>query len=774
MKISLLISAIALTPTVLAQPQLTPGNIKEVVAAMTLEEKVNLLVGSNRQYEIPPWAAPGMPKREEPDWNKINAENSAKTKAQEGVVTNFTSGRVQGAAADNVPVERLGVPAIIFADGPAGLRIDPFRTEGTDLNTQQSGTAVTAKSGQKTYFCTAFPTGNNLAATWNTALVEQMTRAMGNEVREYGVDILLAPAMNIARNPLCGRNFEYFGEDPLLSGKMAAAYINGLQSQGVGASLKHFAVNNQETWRNGLNVVVSDRALREVYLRGFEIAVRESQPWTVMSSYNKINGVLVSENRWLLTDVLRGEWGFRGSVVTDWWAEENGYRQILAGNDLLMPGSKHQYNEIVEAVRDGRLDERQLDWCVENVLRLIVQTPTFGNYSYSDAPDLKAHATVARRAAEEGMVLLENHGALPIRHGAKVALFGVSAYDLLVGGSGSGNVNRAYKVSLYDGLSDCKIDSYIADKYLSYVKANKDGSIENFWSIPVLPELKVDATEAERAARQNNLAILTIGRMAGEGGDRKLTKGDYYLSDLERENLTTICTAFHKRKKPVVVVLDMGGVLDMADWHDMPDAIVYAGLAGQEMGNVIADVLVGKVNPSGKLPMTFAMRYDDYPSAQDFPSSEGIDGEVRYREDVFVGYRHFDTRAVNPLYPFGFGLSYTNFSYSDARVRLDGDSVRAQVTITNAGRRAGKEVVQLYASAPQLSMKKPAKELRAFAKTALLKPGQSETLTMTFAKSDLASWSNFESRWILDPGDYAFLFAASATDIRQTINARIE
>lgn len=750
------IAAIGFSVAAMAQPKLSSNNIKVVIKEMTLEEKVNLLVGSNRQYEIPAWAAPGMPKREEPDWNKINAENASLSKASKGVISNFTSGRVQGAAADNIPVERLGIPSIILADGPAGLRIDPVRNDGT------------------TAYCSAFPTGNNLASTWNLGLIEMATRSMGDEVREYGVDILLAPAMNIVRNPLGGRSFEYFGEDPLLAGKSGAAYIRGLQSAGVGASLKHFAVNNQETWRNGVNVIVSNRALREIYLRGFEIAVKEGKPWTIMSSYNKINGVLASENHWLLTDVLRKEWGWQGSVMTDWWAEENGYRQILAGNDLLMPGSKHQYQEIMDAVKQGRLDERQLDWCVENILRTILLTPTYQQYAYSNKPDLKAHAKVAREAAEESFVLLENKllankkNALPLSKRQKVALFGVSSYDLLVGGSGSGNVNRAYKVSLYDGLKNVgfKMNAQTSQRYLDYVKANKSNAPENFWAVPVLEETKVTDTEARLAARQSDVAIYTIGRMAGEGGDRKLEKGDYYLSDVEVANVKTIADAFHQAGKALVVVLDMGGSIDMSDWKDIPDAILHGGLAGQEMGNALADVLSGKVTPSGKLTTTFALRYEDYPSAHDFPSSQGIEGEVRYDEDVYVGYRHFSTRGITPVYPFGYGKSYTDFEYSDGSVSADGDNIIAKVTVKNVGKYKGKEVVQLYVSAPQVSMKKPIKELRAFAKTALLKPGQKEVLVMKVAKKDLASYSNFDEKWILDKGEYVFSFAASAEDVR--------
>ena len=604
--------ALAVSLTVTAQVQLTRDNIKEVVAAMTLQEKAEFVVGMHRGDVYPPPPAPGMPIRAVKDSLNIAAAQAKSATAKSQIVTAFSEGRVKGAAGDAVPIERLGITTMVLADGPAGLRIDSKRD-----------------GDSKDYYCTAFPTSGLLAASWDTDLVERVTQAMGNEVKEYGADILLAPAINIHRNPLCGRNFEYYSEDPVLAGKMAAAYIRGIQSNGVGTSLKHFAANNQETYRNGVNAKVSERALREIYLKGFEIAIKEGQPWTVMSSYNKINGVLASENRWLLTDVLRGEWGFKGFVMTDWWAEENGARQIAAGNDMLMPGTQRQMNEIIEAVQNGTLAESQLDWCVENILRVLVQSPTFNRYAYSDKPALQAHAALTREAATEGMVLLENNGVLPISQ-QRVALIGVDSYDILVGGSGSGYVNRKYKVSTCEGL-----------------------------------------------------------KAAG---------------------------------------------------------------------------------PSGKLPFTLAARYEDYPSADNFPQTGDDPATVEYKEDIFVGYRHFDHAGIQPLYPFGYGLSYTTFRYEQAKVEALGDKIAVSITVTNTGKRTGREVVQLYVATPQGTLVKPKKELKAFAKTELLQPGQSQTMTMTISREDLASYDEHAGCWGTDNGTYTIMIGASAADIRQQVS----
>ena len=719
----------------IAQPKLTADNIKEVVAAMTLEEKAALVVGTQRGGVYPPPPARGMPVRPNDD-----PENNA-------AVTAFSEGRVKGAAGDVYAVPRLGIPTMVLADSPAGLRIDPTRPNDS-----------------KTYYCTAFPTASLLAATWDAPLVERMTQAMGSEVKEYGVDVLLAPGMNIMRDPRCGRNYEYFSEDPVLAGKLAAAYIRGVQSQSVGVSLKHFAVNNQETYRNGVDVRVSEQTLREIYLRGFEIAIKEGKPWTVMSSYNKINGILASENRWLLKDVLRDEWGFQGFVMTDWWAEENGARQIGAGNDMLMPGTQRQLREILDGIRAGVIRESDLDWCVENILRVLVKTPVFQGYQYSNQPNLKANALVAREIAAEGMVLLENNGVLPLKKGKRIALVGVDSYDALVGGSGSGHVNRAYEVSIYEGLrrAGFRLDEESSKHYIEYVEAEKaKQNREFFWVVPTIDELAVSAEQAEQLAQRNDVCILTIGRMAGEGDDRRLEKGDYYLSDMEMQNLQHLCTAFHALCKPVVVLLSMGSFVDMAPWKDLPDAILHTWLPGQEEGNAIADVLTGKVTPSGKLPFTIAARYEDYPSAPNFPSSNGNPAEVEYKEGVYVGYRHFDHAHITPTYPFGFGLSYTTFRYDNMKVKTDGDNVVVSVSVKNTGRRAGKESVQLYVA------KDDHKELKAFAKTRLLKPGQSQVLTMTVNRKNLAFWDSSTHQWSINAGTYTFLIGASATNIRQ-------
>jgi len=739
--------------------------IQQIISQLSVEQKANLVLGRNRGMMYPPDAAPGMPDRWKEnetkslksDTNKVSVDSLGNY-----VVTAFSIGRVPGAAADGYALREFNIPVVVYADGPAGVRIDPQR-----------------RGDSNTYYCTAFPTGTILAASWDVDAVKRQTMAMGSEAKEYGVDILLAPALNIHRNPLCGRNFEYFSEDPLLAGKIASAYVQGIQSNGVGTSIKHFAANNQETMRNGIDARISERALREIYLKGFEIAVKEASPWTIMSSYNKVNGDLASENKWLLTDVLRGEWGYNGVVMTDWWAEENGVRQTMAGNDLLMPGTQHQYDEIINGIKDGSLDMASLDRNVANILRMISKTPAFAGYKYSNTPDLESDAIVAREVATQGMVLLENkNNALPLSQNLKVAVFGTASYDTYVGGSGSGNVNRKYKISVYEGVKNAgySVEPSVENFYLNHIAEEKaKTAAENFWTIPTFSEVELQKLVVENAMKSVDVAIMTISRMAGEGGDRKLVKGDYYLSDTEVSNMNLICDVAHQQGKKVILLLNMGSIVDLTQYKDIPDAILHIWMPGQEAGNAVADVISGKVCPSGKLPLTWAKSYADYSSSADFPLSAGEDRIVHYKEDVFVGYRHFDTNDIEALYPFGYGLSYTSFEYSDLKLNVEGGDIVATVTIKNVGSVGGRESVQLYVSAPASGIiDKPKKELKAFAKTSVIKPGESETLTMKLSKDDLASFDNSTQKWVVDKGEYIFSAAASVTDVRQSIAINIE
>lgn len=706
--------------------------LDEVVRALALEQKVNIVVGGVRGADNPPYPAPGMPVR-----------------SSNGLTAHFTSGKVKGAAAYGYAIDSLGIPVVTYADGPAGVRIDPVR-EGDSL----------------TYYCTAFPTGSSLAAGWDTAMVRTVAAAIGNEAREYGVDILLAPGMNIIRNPLCGRNFEYYSEDPVLTGMIGAAYVDGVQSENVGVSVKHFAVNNQETLRNGIDVKVSERAMREIYFKAFEHVVKEASPWTVMSSYNKINGILASENEWLLTEVLREEWGFDGAVVTDWWAEENGARQQAAGNDLLMPGSGHQYDEIMAAVRDGSLPESVLDRNVGRILKMTARTNSFAGYEPSCRPDLEAHARIAREAGTRGMVLLENDGTLPLKPGIRMALFGNAAYDTYVGGTGSGNVNRRYKVDICDGFSEAGFDVFpaVAASYRRYIAAEKARmGGENFWWVPKVEEMQVPSASVKKAVAACDAAVYVLGRMAGEGGDRQLSEGDYYLSARELSVMEAVVEAAHALGKKAVLLLNMGGMADLENCPDF-DAVLHVWMPGQEAGHSVADVVSGKVNPSGRLPFTWARNYEDYPSAADFPLSGGSDREVAYTEDIFVGYRHFDRSGLRVRYPFGYGLSYTDFAYEDLKVARSGNVFNASLTVSNTGTCAGREVVQLYVSSPEDVADRPLKELKSFAVTPVLMPGESCRVTMRFDRDDLSVWEN--GRWAVKRGKYRVYAASSAEDIR--------
>ncbi|WP_415326929.1 glycoside hydrolase family 3 C-terminal domain-containing protein [Chryseobacterium sp. MMS23-Vi53] len=722
--------------------------IDAIIKQMTNEEKASFLIGT------------GMPGIE----------------VLTGPVGDSKQGLVPGAAGGTFELSRFGIPSTVVADGPAGLRIAPTR-----------------KDDSKTYYATAFPVGTALASTWNKTLLEQVGKAMGNEVKEYGVDVLLAPALNIHRNPLNGRNFEYYSEDPLISGKTAAAIVNGIQSQGVGTSIKHFAANNEETNRLTINAHVSERAMRELYLKGFEITVKESQPWTVMSSYNLLNGVYTSASKDLLTQVLRNEWGFKGIVMTDWFGGFPGFesikngissdviKQMEAGNDLLMPGIPVQKKALLDALNSGKLSQKVADLNIKRILEFVFRTPTFAEYRYSNQPDLVKNAEVTRNAAAEGMVLLKNeNNTLPFADKQKqAALFGVTSYAWITGGTGSGSVNNKHTVSLLEGLnaSGYKLDKELVDLYQPYAEkeaaAEKDRrKARGILALPErLPEMKFEENFINQKAETSEIAFITLGRNSGEGGDR-VVDNDFNIATDEIELIDKVTKAFHAKGKKVAVILNIGGVIETASWKDKVDAILLAWQPGQEGGHSVADVLSGKVNPSGKLTMTFPVKYSDTPSAKNFPGVPAENPkEVTYEEGVYVGYRYFNTFNVKPSFEFGYGKSYTSFDYSAIKISspIFKNKIEVSVEVKNVGKASGKEVVQLYLSAPHQSIDKPKSELKAFAKTKELKPGENQTVTFTLSPKDLASFITEKSAWIAESGSYKISIGASSLDIKQNV-----
>ena len=740
--------------TMTAQIKLTSGNIDEVMKAMTLEEKAQLLVGGGNDSFVGSGAMLGHQKR-----------------------------YVAGAAGTTVEIPRLGIPATVVADGPAGVHIDPKRDN--DPNS---------------YYATGFPIGTCLASTWNTELVEQVGQAIGNETLEYGVDVILGPGMNLHRSPLCGRNFEYYSEDPIVTGLIGAAVIKGIQSQGVGVSAKHFAVNSQESSRTKVDERLSQRALRELYLKGFEMAVRQSDPWTLMSSYNIINGVYAQGNKDLLSTILRDEWGYKGIVMTDWIGKREKLpteQEVEAGNDLMMPGYPAQAEDIVQAVKAGRLDIKYVDQNVRRMLEYIVKTPRFKGYKFSNKPDLTAHAKVTRQSSTEGMVLLKNApsianpsvATLPIRNLKTVALFGVNSYDFMSGGLGSGCVNVPYVVDMVQGLKNIGVSTTpllteIYQNYVRYAKAKlKADKNPMMWFLdqgqPKFDEIEISERCVTHELKEADAAIITIGRQAGEGMDRKID-GEFNLSQLEQDMIFRVSDQFHAAGKPVIVIINSGSVMETCSWRDRVDAILCAWQPGEEGGNSVADVLTGKANPSGKLTMTWPVAATDHPSTKNFPKEYDmysykemlgwgapIQGEdfTNHEEDIYVGYRYFDTFQKPVAYPFGYGLSYTTFEFQKPVVKSSANGVTISVTVKNTGSVSGKEVAQVYVTAPRKQLQKPVRELKAFAKTRELKPGESQTLTMQIAIRDLASFDDTNSQWLAEAGSYTFHIGSSSRDL---------
>ncbi|GJQ41119.1 MAG: beta-glucosidase [Ignavibacteriota bacterium] len=702
--------------------------IHELVKAMTLEEKAHFVIGGG-----------------------METENTAP-------VVGLSYGEVKGAAGTIKGILRLKIPTMTVADGPAGVRIDAYRNDEKN----------------KSYFATAWPVGTLLASSWDVDLVNKLGKAFGREVKEYGIDVILAPGMNLQRDPLNGRNFEYYSEDPLLTGKIAAAITKGLQSNGIAVSAKHFAANNQESNRNNVNAVVDVRTLREMYLRAFEIVVKEAKPFTIMSSYNKLNGTYTPESYDLLTTILRDEWGFGGYVMSDWYGGKDPVAQIRSGNDLVMPGTPKQAQQIVDAVKKGELDEKLLDLSVTRILTVMSQLPTMNGYAYSNKPDLKTNALIARQAAAEGMVLLKNEKkTLPLSVDKKILLLGTASYAPIIGGTGSGDVHEAYTISTFDGLKNAgyQLDNKLAQRYTKH-------AAEDLKKFPppkiilgkprMLPEITFSLSELTSMAQGMNAIVFTLGRNAGEAADRKI-EDDFNLNDTELQLISSLSSISKQQNVPFIIILNVGGVVETASWRDKADAILLAWQGGQEIGNAIADIVSGKVNPSGKLPMTFPMKYEDVSSASSFPGFPlGVPSTSVYEEGIYVGYRDYNKENKKAAYEFGYGLSYTDFKFSDLKLSKQqfDTNITATVTVTNTGKIAGKSVVQLYLSAPATKLDKPSEELRAFAKTRLLKPGEQQTITFTLNARDLTSFDANQSAWVAEKGAYTVKVGSSSKNFQ--------
>jgi beta-glucosidase len=680
--------------------QLNERTVKCVVAQMTDEEKARLVIG----YQAMPGDA------------------------------DF----VDGVSGFTYPLEKYGIPSLVFSDGPAGVR-----------NPKGS---------------ISYPSGTNLAQTWDMNLVKEIGKALGNDARNLKVDILLGPGMNIHRNPLNGRNFEYFSEDPFLTGKIAASYTNGVQSMGVGVSLKHFAANNQETSRGTSSSEVTERALREIYLRGFEIAVKESSPWTIMSSYNKINGKYTSVDKELLTGILREEWGFKGLVMSDWGSQGAADEKVKAQNDLYMPGEPNYVNTVLNALRNGKLTQEEIDRCCVNILSIAAKK---SKKTYQS--DYKTNAILSRKAAAESVVILKNDSVLPLVK-CEVALFGNGQKYTVYTGEGSGFVHTPYNVNIQEGLNNSEYFTLNVDimaKYVTCRPAPMPKGEELYDGTTVV----LDDETIKKAAKDSDVAVFVISRTTTEGADHRNLKGDFYLSEREQDMLEKVSKAFRNQGKKTIVLLNTGNPIEVDSWIDLADAVLYMGYLGLETGNAICDVLSGKVNPSGRLVSTWPSKYEDVPSSYHFPGNAATS---IYFEDIYVGYRFYETFEIEPAFEFGYGLSYTSFEYSNFKMTKKGNKIEFKVTVRNTGKRAGRDVVQVYVTKPGSIQEQPKYELVAFAKTGDLKPGKKETLTLVVKEEDLKTYVSDTSRWMVEGGKYVFSIGSSVKKIHKTYETELE
>ena len=622
-------------------------------------------------------------------------------------------------------VERLGVRSFMLTDGPHGLRKQAGAADHLGLNASVPATC--------------FPPAAATACSFDRALLREVGTAMGEECRAEEVGIILGPAANIKRSPLCGRNFEYFSEDPLVAGESAAGLIEGIQSQNVGACMKHYLANNQEKARVSSNSVVDLRALREIYLAGFEKAVKEAQPWTLMCSYNKINSVYASDHKELMTDVPRGEWGFQGAIMTDWGAMNDRVEAIKAGLDLEMPGPcDGNDDKIVQAVREGRLDETLVDACAVRMVELALRMAQNTKTTYNQA----AHHELAGRAARESAVLLRRGSALPLKEGTKLAVIGDFARHPRYQGAGSSKINPTQLTSLCGALDARGV------KYTYAQGFEADGGVDGAL-----------IAQAEQTARGADVAVVMLGlpdSFESEGFDR-------VHMDLP-ENQNRLMAELIKTGTPIVAVLSTGGAV-LLPWREQVDSILLMYLGGQNSGSAVADLLLGKANPCGKLAETWPMALEDTPCHGFF----GNGGNVEYRESVYVGYRYYDKARKEVAYPFGHGLSYTEFEYTNLTLSSqelnEGGSLTVQVTVKNTGARAGKEVVQLYVAPPAGGMFRPVRELRAYSKVELA-PGESRTVELSLSGRAFAYYGVQAKDWQVDSGTYMVEAGSSSRDIR--------
>lgn len=638
-------------------------------------------------------------------------------------------------------IERLGLPEIMVCDGPHGLRKQNAENKKVGIG--------------NSYPATCFPTAVTTACSWDRDLIYKMGQALAEECLQHGVSVLLGPGVNMKRSPLCGRNFEYFSEDPELAGEMGAAFIAGVQSKGIGTSLKHFAGNSQEMKRMTSNSIIDERALREIYLRAFEKAVKKSQPWTVMNAYNLLNGTYCSENDWLQNKVLRDEWGFKGAVVSDWGAVNDRVAGLNAGNDLEMPSSGGVNDaKIVEAVKCGVIDETTLDERVDKLIDIILKGAANKKPGYKF--DVKAHNLLSRQIAEQSMVLLKNDGnILPLKRveGEYVAVIGAFADNPRYQGAGSSIINPTMIDSGRRAFNNSPISVKFADGYdRSGKRKNEDAYI----------------TEACNLAKNASKAVVFIGLTddyESEGFDRSTMK----LPDGHNR----LVEAVSRVNDNVIVVLEGGSPVEMP-WADDVKAILNAYLGGQSVAPAIVDVLTGKANPCGKLAETYPVCLKDTPTSFRYPDSKE---DVQYRESIFIGYRYYDKVERNVRFPFGFGLSYTSFEYSDIKLKkknlTKGEGAKVTFTIKNTGDVAGSEIAQVYVAKPESKIFRAPKELKGFVKIHL-EPGEEKKVTVELDDRAFAFWNTATEDWCVESGEYKILVGASSRDIRLEAAAKMK